>query len=80
MKNIHLQYFAILREFRGQNEDSWETTAATAGDLYEELKTEFKFPLTQKQIRVAINGEFSAMDSLLKTGDEVVYIPPVAGG
>jgi molybdopterin converting factor small subunit len=80
MKNIHLQYFAILRERRGQNKESRETTADTAGDLYEELKTEFKFPLGREQTRVAINGEFSEMDSLLNNGDEVIYIPPVAGG
>jgi molybdopterin converting factor small subunit len=80
MKNIRLQYFAILREHRGQNEESRETNAVTAGELYEELKTEFKFPLSQKQTRVAINGEFSAMDSPLNNDDEVVYIPPVAGG
>ena len=80
MKKIRLQYFAILREHRGQNEESRDTTAATAGDLYEELKSEFKFPLGQEQTRVAINGEFSAMDSPLNNGDEVVYIPPVAGG
>jgi molybdopterin converting factor subunit 1 len=80
MKNIHLLYFAILRERRGLNKESRETTAATAGDLYEELKKEFKFPLGLDQTRVAINGEFSEMDSLLNNGDEVIYIPPVAGG
>jgi molybdopterin converting factor small subunit len=80
MKKIRLQYFASLREHRGQNEESRETNAATAGELYEELKSEFKFPLGQEQTGVAINGDFSAMDSPLSNGDEVVYIPPVAGG
>ncbi len=80
MKTIRLQYFAILREKRGQSEESRQTTATCPAELYGELKAAFHFPLTTEQLRVAVNGEFSAMDTPLNEGDEVVYIPPVAGG
>ena len=80
MKTIRLQYFAILREKRGQPEESRQTSASSPAELYDELKAEFHFPLAKHQLRVAINGEFSAMDASLSEGDEIVYIPPVAGG
>jgi len=34
----------------------------------------------QKQLMVAVNEEFSDWDYILQEGDEVVFIPPVAGG
>ena len=80
MKTIRLQYFAILRERRDQAEESIQTSACTAADLYEELKAEHQFPLGQEHLRVAINGDFSTMDTPLDDDDEVVFIPPVAGG
>jgi molybdopterin converting factor subunit 1 len=30
--------------------------------------------------RVAVNHVFADIDTILKTGDEVAFIPPVAGG
>lgn len=80
MLAIRLQYFAILRDQRGKSSETLETGAATAGELYEELKMKHSFPLSVDRLRVAINGEFSEMDTALKDQDEVVFIPPVAGG
>ena len=31
-------------------------------------------------LRVAINGEYAALSDLVRPGDEVALIPPVAGG
>jgi molybdopterin converting factor small subunit len=31
-------------------------------------------------VRAAVNNEFRAHDSAIEEGDEVVFIPPVAGG
>ena len=35
---------------------------------------------TDKRWRVAVNHEMAAMDTALKTGDEVAIFPPVTGG
>ena len=48
--------------------------------IYEELKSRYQFPHKQKQLMVAINEDFASWETILQDGDEVVFIPPVAGG
>jgi MoaD family protein len=79
-KLIHVQYFAVLREECGQNAEVVRTKAATACDLYEDLCRKYGFRLTSDALRVCINDEFCAWKTHLKTGDNVVFIPPVGGG
>ena len=80
MITISTQYFAILREQRGLAHEKLQTSATTPGGLYSELKEKHGFTLPVDRIRAAINGEFVASDGPLSDGDEVVFIPPVAGG
>ncbi|MBW8780704.1 MAG: MoaD/ThiS family protein [Verrucomicrobia bacterium] len=80
MKTLRVQYFAILREQRGQAEETLSTTAGDAAALYEELRAKHGFTLPVARLRAAVNGEFAAWPAPLKDGDEVVFIPPVAGG
>ena len=80
MKKVNLKYFAILRDHRGESSETLETNAETAGQLYEDLKAKYDFPLSVKRLKVAINEEFSEMNSEIKDNDEIVFIPPVAGG
>jgi molybdopterin-guanine dinucleotide biosynthesis protein A len=79
-KSIRVQYFAVLREQAGRREESMETHAHTAADLYAELKHRYGFKLSPTQLKVALNNEFSDWQTPLKNGDAVVFIPPVAGG
>ncbi len=79
-KPIHIQYFAILREERGVSDETLTTSATTATDLYLELQEIYDFSLSSKVIRVAINNQFCPWETILKSGDHVVFIPPVAGG
>jgi molybdopterin converting factor small subunit len=71
MKSITVKYFAILREQRGE---------AEAQTLYEELQPQHGFTLPVDRLRAAVNGEFQPWPAPLNEGDEVVFIPPVAGG
>lgn len=80
MKTVNIQYFAILREQRGQTQETLQTSAATAADLFTELAARHSFTLGPGDLRVAINGDFSSFAAPLNDGDEVVFIPPVAGG
>jgi molybdopterin converting factor subunit 1 len=78
--NIHIQYYAILREQRGCDSETLQTNAQTPAQLYAELQDRFAFTLPIQNLRVAINGEFQNGTASLKDGDSVVFIPPVAGG
>lgn len=80
MKSITVKYFAILREQRGTAEESLSTDATDAQSLYEELQTQHGFTLPVDRLRAAVNGEFQPWPAPLTEGDEVVFIPPVAGG
>lgn len=79
MTNIHVEYFAILREHVGHSHESLETESRTVADLYQELDRRYCFPEVA-HMKVAINDEFGEWDSVLTDGDSVVFIPPVAGG
>lgn len=79
-KSVQLLYFAVLREVRGLSAETVETLACTAAGLYEELRFRHHLPLSTEHLRVAKNGEFADWDSAVASGDEFVFIPPVAGG
>jgi molybdopterin-guanine dinucleotide biosynthesis protein A len=77
---LRIQYFALMREQAGRSEETLETTAATPAELYGELATRHGFTLAREQLKVAVNSEFSDWSRRLAAGDDVVFLPPVAGG
>ena len=77
---LTIRYYAILREQAGRSEESLDTDATTPAALFEQLKTRYPFTLNASQLKVAINTEFREWTAMLKDGDNVVFIPPVAGG
>jgi molybdopterin-guanine dinucleotide biosynthesis protein A len=79
-KTVRVQYYAILREQAGRNEETLDTSAATPTELYAELRKRHPFQLAPEQLKVALNSEFGDWQTPLKHGDTVVFIPPVAGG
>lgn len=80
MPRVTLQYYALLREQAGLQSETVETTAATAAELYAELAARHGFRLPASQLKVAVNAAFSDWERRLEDGDEIVFIPPVAGG
>lgn len=80
VKRIDIRYFAVLREKAGKTREVVETLAATPSELYGELAQRYGFPADHNSIRVSVNDDFQSMDSVLNTGDSVIFIPPVAGG
>jgi molybdopterin converting factor small subunit len=79
-KQVHVQYFALLREQSGLTSEVCETGARTPRELFSELSRRHSFSLPVERLAVAVNNEFSRWDSDLAEGDMVVFIPPVAGG
>jgi len=80
MARVRIKYYAVLREQAGRTDESLATGAATAADLYDELRARYGFRLPREQLRVAINTDFCDWSQALADGDEIVFIPPVAGG
>lgn len=77
---IAVRYFAALREQRGLSSEELETNAVTPEALYQELRGRHKFSLGDSQVRFAVHGEYVGAGHTLQEGDEVVFVPPVAGG
>ena len=77
---LKIKYYALLREQAGRSEETLETAAKTPADLYEELVARYAFTISRAQLKVAVNSEFSDWTHDLRSGDAVVFIPPVAGG
>ena len=80
MRSVHVQYFAVLRDQAGCSRETVVTGAATAAELYDELRERHGLRLPPSALRVAVNEEFTDWSRPLEDGDQVVFIPPVAGG
>ena len=80
MPQLRLQYYALFREQAGRQAEAVDTSARTPAALYAELAQRHGFGLPASQLRVAVNAAFCDWQHELRDGDEVVFIPPVAGG
>jgi molybdopterin converting factor subunit 1 len=79
---IHLRYFAALREALGQTD---ETLAVPPGATVAQVRAALAARSPQiaailARCVVARNRAFAPEDAVLAEGDEVVFIPPMAGG
>jgi len=79
-KKLSIRYFAILKEERGLTAETVESGAETAADLYEELVERHGLSLDRHRLGVAVNNAMTDWQAVLRDGDLVVFIPPVAGG
>lgn len=80
MKDVQVDYFAILKDQTGRSSEKVSTKSATLRELYQELSDRYSFTLEPKLIQVAVNDEFAGLDQPVCSGDRIVFIPPVAGG
>jgi molybdopterin synthase sulfur carrier subunit len=80
-ETIQLRYFAQLAEQRGLGaEEIPLPVGRTAQQIYLDLQYTHGFTLSQAILRPAINGQYADWDQQLDPGDELAFIPPVAGG
>lgn len=77
---VTVRYFAVLRDRAGVSEEVLETPCGSVGELVRELISSRSLGLSATLIRPAVNGAFVLDSHQLSDGDEVVLIPPVAGG
>ena len=79
-KTVIVGYFAVLRERRGVSQERLATSAATAGQLYEELDGRHRLGIAPRNLRAAVNDRFVAWDGPIREGDRIDFLPPSAGG
>lgn len=82
MPTITLRHFAIIRETVGaENESRDVPDGTTAADIAATLSAEY--PRIAGLLRtspVMVNAAYADLSAPLQDGDEVAFIPPVAGG
>ncbi|HTO87824.1 MAG TPA: molybdopterin converting factor subunit 1 [Thermoanaerobaculia bacterium] len=79
---VRLLYFASFREHVGSDAQTRQVPDGTsAGQLWRRLAREVPhFAVFPSMPPVAVNGDYAESDTVLREGDEVAFLPPVAGG
>ncbi|MFN8219653.1 MAG: MoaD/ThiS family protein [Fimbriimonadales bacterium] len=77
---ITVRYFAALREQRGLSAETLDLSMDTPAAIYGELRRTGAVTLPIELVRFAVNGAYVDSQQPLRDGDELVLIPPVAGG
>jgi sulfur-carrier protein len=80
--HVTVRLFARLRELVGSGELRRETPdTATVADVWQTLAQEYPAiaPYAQS-MSCAVNADYARMNTPLKEGDEVAFLPPVSGG
>ena len=79
---VRVRIFGSLRERVGRAEEPLELPAgSTAEAAWEALVRSFPDLAPRRaSLAVAVNREYAGFGTVLKEGDEVVFIPPVSGG
>jgi molybdopterin converting factor subunit 1 len=82
MMKVRLLYFAVLRDIIGKSEVEVTLAEGTrARDVWAGLRAEHaRLAAYQQPPLTAINERYADPDTLLCDGDELAFIPPVAGG
>lgn len=79
---VRLLYFAVLRDIAGTSMTELDLPAgARAADVWEQLRSRHReLASYNRPPMVAVNEEYVEPDQVLRDGDELAFIPPVAGG
>ena len=79
---VRLLFFAVLRDIAGT--DQREVSLAegtTARDVWQTLRDAYaQLAQYAQPPMIAINESYAAPETVLREGDELAFIPPVAGG
>ena len=79
---VRLLYFASFRDAAGKDEELRQIEPGTdVSQLWSALSGEIPlFSRFRSAPPAAVNREYAAPDTVLRDGDEVAFLPPVAGG
>ena len=79
---VRLLYFAVLRDITGRSEAELSLADGTrAGDVWTTMRRDYAQLAGYEQAPlIAVNEKYARPDTVLRDGDELAFIPPVAGG
>jgi molybdopterin converting factor subunit 1 len=79
---VRLLFFAVLRDIAGSDERELALAEGTTpAEVWESLRRSYaKLADYTQPPMIAINESYAAPDAVLRDGDELAFIPPVAGG
>ena len=79
---VRLLFFAVLRDITGRSSDDLTLAEGTsARQVWEQLRGEHeRLAAWTQPPMTAVNEEYADADVELRDGDELAFIPPVAGG
>ena len=79
---VKVLFFGRLKDVAGQSEESLDLNGASTVEQLFALYSQ-RIPELAKyrsSVVASRNQEFAAWDTLLNSGDEVAFLPPVSGG
>ena len=79
---VRIRYFAGLREATGMEGETLELPEGATAELVRALLGE-RYPALTRLLpacAVAVNRAYVTADAPLRSGDELVFIPPLGGG
>ncbi|HSJ08214.1 MAG TPA: MoaD/ThiS family protein [Longimicrobiales bacterium] len=79
---VHLLLFALYRDLTGVDELNVEVAdgATAAAALAGLRQSDPRFAVLPDRPVIALNRELAQLDAVLRDGDELALLPPVAGG
>jgi molybdopterin converting factor subunit 1 len=79
---VRLLCFAVLRDITGRAETELDLADGTrARDVWQSLRAQHReLHAYELPPMTAINESYASPDAVLRDGDELAFIPPVAGG
>lgn len=82
MRQIHILYFARIREATGTGEERRNISddIATAGDLASLLAEQWPVFEDRARLRVAVDQVMATFETPIGDAREVAFFPPVTGG
>ncbi len=80
--NVRLLYFAVLRDITGKSETVVSLRdGVRAGEVWQGLREQYvQLADYRKPPMIAVNETYATPETVLRDGDELAFIPPVAGG
>ena len=75
-----MHYFGALQDQAGCASERFTTQAGTTHELLKELQSKGRIAVSEKILRVALNDEFCNWSNALSDGDNIAFMPPMAGG
>ena len=80
--NVRLLYFAVLRDITGKGEAVMSLRdGSRAGEVWQSLREQYvQLADYRKPPMIAVNEIYATPETILHDGDELAFIPPVAGG